>query len=399
MSAKIRNQQLGCIASRISLTKLICLTILLEPKLFTKIPVINFLYITGAVMVFCMVAMRFMRNHIKVDKLLVFALIYRLSMLPQTLLRGGEILDWGYYTLTLLALVGYYETLKDDKERLEVIDNVAFLILFYLIINLLVLLAYPGGLFEGLFFLGYRTRIVEVFITGIVASAYIDCKQQGSSFRTWAICLIGLIQIIKLWVATALVGLGALILSYVVLSRLPSFCKPSMFRVITCFGFVLTIAFCFFNANLIFSDFIQIVLHKSASLSDRTAIWAIAIEMIEASPLFGYGIVDNGNHILWVTSWSSMYWQAHNTILQILLDGGLIGLFSYIALLFHVSSQLKRAQITGKLLAVFLSAWIALNIMSISEIFVLQNYYFLFFLLVLAACADSELNRGCHLGV
>lgn len=391
--------KLGCIAARVNLTVLACLTLLLEPKLFTKFQAINYLYIAGAVVIFCVVAVKLVRGHVKVGKFLTIALLYRLFMLPQTILQGGEILDWRYYTLTLLALAGYFESMRTDRERLEAVDNVAFLILIYLILNSAVLLVYRSGLVDGLYFLGYRTRIVEALIVGIVASAYVDCWQGKMSARTVTICIIGLAQIFALWVATALVGLGVFALAYLVLSRAPGLNKPLLFHAVTLLGIVATVAFCFFNASQLFSHFIQTYLHKSATLSDRTEIWAMAVQMIKASPLFGYGVVDNGNHILWITSWNTMYWQAHNNILQILLDGGLLSFATYLALLIHVGSTLCKRHLSGKLLSVVLAAWIALNVMGVSEIFVLQNYYFLFLVVILAACSDPHFTNGGHMEV
>lgn len=390
--------KLGCIASRINLTVLACLTLLLEPKLLTKFHMFNYLYIAGAVIVFCVVVVRLVHLNIRVSKFLISALLYRLFMLPQTILLGGELLDWGYYTLTFLALVGYFESLRSDRERLGAIDNVAFLLLIYLLLNCAVLLICRDGVVDGLYFLGYRTRIVEVLIAGIMASAYVDCWQGKMSFRTIVICAIGLIQILMLWVATALVGIGVFALTYFILSRVPRLNRPSLFHIITLLGVVATVAFCFFNASQLFAGFIQTYLHKTATLSDRTEIWAMAIQMIKASPLLGYGVVDNGNHILWVTGWSSMYWQAHNNILQILLDGGLLSFTAYFALLLYVGSTLCRKHLEGKMLSVVLSSWLALNVMGISEIFVLQNYYFLFLIVTLAACFDRRFINGERLG-
>lgn len=382
------NNILGCIAARINLTTLLCLTLLLEPKLFVKFPAINYFYIAGAVAVFCVVMAELMRCRIKLGKFFVFALLYRLAIFPQTVLQNGELLDWGYYTLTLLALIGYFESMADAKERLSGIDNVAFLLLLYLFLNFVVLLIAPGGVIDGLYFLGYRTRIVEVIIVAIVSSAYVDCCLHKCSFRTVFFCLIGLIQIVILWVATAVVGLAVLVLSLLAFRYSKGLCKPTFFHVITLAGIVATIAFCIFNVSFLFSGFIQSVLHKSASLSDRTYIWALAVQMFKASPLLGYGVVDNGNHILWVTNWMSMYWQAHNNILQILLDGGLLSFIPYLAMLFYVGGELRKKHLSGVFLAVILSAWLAINVMAVSEIFVLQNYFFLFLIIILIACSD-----------
>lgn len=387
-------------ASRINLSAIFCLTFLLEPKLFTKFFILNQLYILGAIFVFILVLIRLIKNHIPMGKFIIFALLYRLAMLPQTILQNGQILDWGYYTLTLLALIGYFRSMRSGEERLTAVDNVAYLLFLYLCLNLIILLIDPKGVVDGLYFLGYRTRIVEVLITAVTASSYIDCYQHKLSMRTVMTLVVGLVQILMLWVATAIVGIGILLVSFLVFRRSTQLCKPVMFNVITVLGIVATIAFCMFGASSFFSGFIQSVLHKTATLSDRTSIWTLAIQMIRKSPLFGYGVVDNGNHIFWATSWSASYWQAHNNILQILLDGGMLGFIPYLAMLLNVGVELRKSHTTGIVLAIVLSVWLAFNVMALSEIFVLQNYYFLFLVISLSACIDySQPYSGNRLEV
>lgn len=382
-------------AARINLSAMFCLTFLLEPKLFTKFPILNQLYILGAVLVFMLVLNRLIKNHITMSKFLILALLYRLAMLPQTILQNGQILDWGYYTLTLLALIGYFRSMQNKEERLTAVDNVAYLLFLYLCLNLIILLVAPKGVVDGLYFLGYRTRIVEVLITAVTASSYVDCYRHKLSIRTVMTVLIGLVQIMALWVATAIVGIGIFLVSFLVFRRSTQLCKPVIFNMITALGIVFTIAFCMFGASSFFSGFIQSALHKTATLSDRTSIWTLAIQMIRKSPLFGYGVVDNGNHIFWVTSWSASYWQAHNNILQILLDGGILCFIPYLAMLLNVGAELRKSHISGIVLAIVLSAWLAFNVMAVSEIFVLQNYYFLFLVISLSACIDySEPYNG-----
>lgn len=383
----------GGFASRLNLPMLISLTFLLEPKLFVKIPAINYLYIAGAVFVFFGVVIKLAKRNIKPSGFFVAAILYRAALLPQTLLMGGELLDWGYYSITLISVVGYFECQEDEKRRVSLIDTLAYLLLAYLLINAVLMLMYPKGIVDGLYFLGYRTRVVEVLMAALAASSYIDCQLHRLSIRTVFIVVFGAFQILNLWVATALVGVAVAFGVYVAMRLLKDIDKSRLFNVITILGILLTLLFCVFNIQELFAGLIQDVLHKSVSLSNRTDIWKMAIDMIQDSPVFGYGIVDDGGHILWITSWNSLYWQAHNNILQIMLDGGCLCLIPYLVMLFYVGRSVKRHLIGSPFLDVALAIWAAFNVMSVSEIFVLQNYYFVFLVLVLMACRIENDKR------
>ena len=60
---------------------------------------------------------------------------------------------------------------------------------------------------------------------------------------------------------------------------------------------------------------------KSATLSGRISIWSAAVEKISDNVLLGYGRVPENAHLF-----NDRYLNAHNEVLQILLDGGAVGL-------------------------------------------------------------------------
>ena len=80
--------------------------------------------------------------------------------------------------------------------------------------------------------------------------------------------------------------------------------------------------------------FIEDVLGKDITFTNRTYLWDAALRVFMKSPLFGYGFVDGD----WYYSHlSSLAKGPHNYIWNVLINGGLIllSLFTYICLLVY----------------------------------------------------------------
>jgi len=86
-----------------------------------------------------------------------------------------------------------------------------------------------------------------------------------------------------------------------------------------------------FNNLGVFNFEIENILDKNVTLSTRTIIWDAAIEMIKESPYFGYGYLGEGSkHIVFG---SGRERDAHNTILQYMLQHGIVGFIPLIYLI------------------------------------------------------------------
>jgi len=125
-----------------------------------------------------------------------------------------------------------------------------------------------------------------------------------------------------------------------------------------------------------FAYLVEVVLKKDLTFSTRTAIWNIAINMIEKSFLIGYGAVDDNNRYIEMGSFS---FNAHNIILQILLMGGIVLLLVCFLLVWKsVKSMLfcldlRVRNIVFLLFAVFF-------FMSLSEVYTLNLMFIVIYL-------------------
>ena len=380
------NLQIGNGRNAASVLMLIlAFSFMLEPKLFVKIPILNSIYVVGAVLVFFYALYRVLITNLSFSRPFIAIVLYRFALLFPTVMFGGELLDWGYYSLTLVSLAALFETAEDRNRLCLYIRAISYLLLLYVTANLFFVLVYPGGVIDNLFFLGIRTRFTEVVLVAFAANCYLDYIQnQTVSIRTCFVAVLGAAQLIIEEITTGLISI-AVLGSCLVLLRVYKFRNISrVFKTIFVIGVIAAIAVCLFHAQHFLQFFIEDVLQKSATLSDREGIWDSAFLQFLERPIFGYGLVDNGNHILIAQAWGAETWQAHNNLLHIVLDGGLISFALYCIYIWTTGDGFRMREPVFPHPEVMLATWAAYNIVAITEVCVLQNYYFLFLIMSLA---------------
>ena len=89
----------------------------------------------------------------------------------------------------------------------------------------------------------------------------------------------------------------------------------------------------------IFRFFIEGILKKDMSLSSRTQIWLFYLNMIKQKPLLGYGTKNAG---AWYHNTAGDTWYAHNQMLDILVQGGLLAMFLFCIVIVVVKSNVDR---------------------------------------------------------
>ena len=145
------------------------------------------------------------------------------------------------------------------------------------------------------------------------------------------------------------------------------------------------------RAQYLFAGFITGVLGKSVELTGRTVIWDNAFPIIARAPLMGYGVNDSfGAFVPWV---GDAPWQAHNQLLQMAHDGGVVSVALLIALMLVAGRPVDRICGHARYRAAFVGVYAALSVMSVSEIFV-YNMGMLYLVLFLASTADAFLLRA-----
>jgi len=138
---------------------------------------------------------------------------------------------------------------------------------------------------------------------------------------------------------------------------------------------------------------------KDLTFSGRTNIWAATIPAIKANPIRGYGF--GGvffNHAIEPTvsidrRAGFIAWHAHNSVLEMLLEGGLIGLVLYISFFWSMISSAWRALRVRTDVAKLMLLYATMQfVVGLSEVALLGGWIFILVLLrgMLATATRTE---------
>ena len=86
-------------------------------------------------------------------------------------------------------------------------------------------------------------------------------------------------------------------------------------------------------------QFITGITYKDATYSSRTQIWQESIEMIRQAWLFGNGRGDTDISVIVYGQTMMVFSETHNSMLQVWMNGGLIGFVLYIGIIVYVLWQ------------------------------------------------------------
>lgn len=280
--------------------------------------------------------------------------------------------------LLTLFLFKYY-----SHKTTFLIQSIAFAFSLCIYANLIFMILFTSWIVDasndmGLFLLGGNYNQI--------GCRYICCmilNLMCIRYNKWWIVntiLVSLVSIGTLLIVGSMTSLSVIIL-FTLLIFIPSV-KLQKFIFISWFGFYFLFhLFVVFNGEGLHNNelavyIVEDLLGKDITFTGRTYQWLSALDVIGKSPIWGYGNVD----MEWyVSNMSSFAVGPHNFILSILIFGGLILLFLFLAILsLSLLSLLQRPDKTYSILA--------LGIMSLLFMMTFETYpiYFIFLLLIIA---------------
>lgn len=359
---------------------------LFEPKIFVKIPLINYCF-TGlsVVLLFFLILLYYRNNHHIPIKLLGLFLLFRIFMLIPSILGDGDILSWGYLTIVVVDMILLFMLFR--KNNLSILINALdIVIILYLLINITSYLL-TDGLYIGengdhLYFLGIRTRFGEYAITGITLSI-LNFRQHNKKIRLIIEVSIAALNVIIPWVVTAImvVLFSLALLSVYYLIRVKKTRVFSLSLILTAF----TIFFILFDGYKLFGD-LFVLFGKDPTLTNRTLLWEKGREIIKTNIVFGFGNKNDGNFIFN----NGRYWQAHNTILQLLYEGGILATISFYIMMLSCTYGVSKIKDIN--VCIILSSFIlGFMVGTISEIY---YYYSVFYVPIVLVFAYLNFPRG-----
>lgn len=297
----------------------------------------------------------------------------------------NEVMNICICSLSLILL--FNNGVKRNKINLFRSMSIFFSIM--LIINTITIVLYPNGMYirnvTGLkdnWFLGYRnnhiTYILPLYLSTIINSFL---KYNYLSRKSKFISIILLILTFFTKSSTSILCMTLLTLSLLFNKQIYVYIRNLYIYVFS--YIILYLSIIILRIQEIFSFLIQNILKRDLSFTGRTRIWDYMLNGIKETPFLGHGLEQSA-----IRYEKYKVWHAHNQILEIIYETGLIGFLLFITNLSIALKELKKYwnYEIAKSLAAFLFIFF---IMCLTEVY----SYWYFFYIITTICNISYLLR------
>lgn len=325
---------------------------IIEPKIFTQYTIPTLIYALANFMIFVILLLKTTKQNQSIPKVFAFWIMLRIYLLLLMVINSNlkNLPQWGYLSLVVsnIILLINFATLKKETEKLlSAFTNVSIM---YLIINLLSLLIFENGIIPSsniydngdndIYFLGIKVQYT-FYIISTLTTAGLEYIFYNKKKKFMFAIIVSIVLVLYANISTGIICfIFGVILTFI---QKKFKLKLSMKKVIL-FGLFINIAVVFFDIQNLFSYFIVNILHKNISLTNRTYIWDIAIEIIKNQnifkTLFGNGLINNGSFV----PLGPDYWPAHNQLLQLIYDFGLLGTYAFYSWLANMEINKKMTK-------------------------------------------------------
>lgn len=267
---------------------------------------------------------------------LVMILLYHITLLVITLAKQGTITE-GLQKIFAVPVICLLLTEGGRRRLFNIIDVTCNILIVEFLLNLLV---FNQWLFPTYFlvdrhitFIGHVQVSAEIGILGLLI-AYAELKYRVYKAKPIVLIILSFITMIYSRTVASYVSI-ILIVIFLLLENIllvKSFIVKHV-KLITVIFIVLTVMWINIDNIPVFSRFHSSIVHYT---SGRTFIWDKGIELFREKPFWGYGAYGALIKPFWVqyTNGGIGFNYAHNTILQLLLDGGIVLTIIFIIMLF-----------------------------------------------------------------
>lgn len=331
--------------------------------------------------VFLFVLVYLLSSEIKINWATVLFTLYQSVIFLSCLFHHGFSLGIFVGTVAMVLLFMLMQT----PCYLEVIGAICIIVVISVIINLPIMISKLNE--EGaLYFIGGKNALSMFLVPGaflfLIHSLEKERKIRVECIVVLALCLFSVL------IGDSGTGIVVVFFSFLFAIMIMKFNIKKWICVLSILLFyVLLLLFsnAFLNTEL--WSYFTGILGKDSSLTSRVALWDAVKDIISDNWLFGSG---RGTEIPYINQWreNRLSHEAHNFILEILMEGGVVALAIYGALLYKIIDKLDMKDVRNEI--VFISIC-ALLINGLTEATV--NSFFVSILLGVASHYAIE-NRG-----
>ena len=311
---------------------------------------------------------------------------------------GGNSLDALNHGIKVILLCLFFSMeIQLDESKTETLVKIIKTITFiYFAINLVFMILYPQGIPQyttystiPCYLYGNVNSTIKYIFPGIVCFM-IDSKKKGKLELPLIIMLMGMIySFVFVYIqATALAAITFLCVWYVFSDKIYSRIKPIYLWMIGIVTFLEVSLVVLSNSKVIY--YMASLFGKSITFSNRTTLWANAMQKIKINLFFGYGQQRDVVLREMIGNKSG----SHNYYLDITFQRGICGLMAFIIVLLLVAMYLKKDNLTYG--SYYLTgACVSYLLMFIYEPFYNTEYLFIpMFYTLLISLMNEERNKS-----
>lgn len=356
---------------------LLCIVLLipfLEPRGISEtltyrgtLSVINSLFFYAQIAVLLLMSILVLLRR-KCSAITIWIVVYYAYMFADCVLLGTDTSEAETY---LISVMGFLLVLEFYIQRdISVfIRTFVWLVGGIVFLNAILVLLYPNGMYintrgdTGNWLLGYYNAHFFTVLPWCILFLTTSTKKHGK--LTWLAVLVVAALTACLYMAgskTSTVSMVVFLLALTLSMKVGKIHLPNI-SIIVAISALLSYLMIAFHIQDYFADFILNVLHRDVSLTGRTMIWTMAMNSIRSSPIIGNGSrVYELNNGMWTTT------QAHNTFLNILVNGGIVGFILFMLPL--VLLAVKMRKMSGHIYKkIYLLSFIAYGVSFFAEMF------------------------------
>lgn len=372
--------------------KQLALTLLLLPffklsafEFIPKLHIIDTLFDIARIVSFAIIIVLYLNGR-KLSRMLFCIILYQFALLFSTAMNDGNYWKLAVSCGTVISFCMITELAVKKNSRLY-FKTVLDIYIPLSVINLLTVLIFPGGIakddyYGNIYYLlgsrnGFPPLLIPLLIYAFVYSSISGRKITGKVLFFTAVVSA---TILITWSATGVAGLVLFLLFVLFVYGKKSVMlfdslNLTVIYIAAFFGIIV------FRLQSAFSFIIEDLLHKSISFTGRTDIWDIAIMLIKRSPVIGYGVYE-GHGLIFIRG---QYYYAHNAVLEVLLQGGVLSLVFYLLIFVIAASVLYKYR---KLKA---SQILSFGIFTVMVMMLMEAYsnIWIFALPVIACCVPE----------
>lgn len=291
-----------------------------------------------------------------------------------TLITSHDMTHFFKYFIQYSTISLYTELLIKNSLPMF-LKNVSLLLYALIVANFVTILLYPNGFFKSeVFLLGYDNATIVTMLLGAMFVVFTS-NYFYQKVKFWAIIpfVITIISYYMRWSVGAMIGCIILLLYFLIFYRKPKFTKYFNIRTFYLGAFILFLLIVVFGIQNYFSFIIEDVFHKSLTLTGRTTIWQNCFEQILHHPILGIGMMD------YQMRFSTLgIYHAHCTFLNVILESGLVGLFSYFYL-WHLIIKSLLIHKENKMVNLLSFTFLAYLIMTLVDVIDNAEVLFIFY--------------------